>query len=125
MYKDDCACNGKTLSKHVRPAMLAVLASGPTHGYDILQRISDFELFRDDTGPDPSGVYRILKLMEIEGLVSSNWEFGDSGPARRQFTITDEGVDCLRHWVETLSRYRSGLGELLGVMEHALREPSR
>jgi len=28
MDKDDCACKGKTLSKHIRPAVLAFLATG-------------------------------------------------------------------------------------------------
>lgn len=116
----DCACTGKTLSKHIRPAVLAVLAEGPTHGYDIMQRLEQIRLFSDVGAPDASGIYRALKLMEVEGLVSSDWELGDSGPARRQFTITGDGRDCLAQWVTTLTRYRDDLGQLLDVMKASM-----
>ena len=118
----DCACMGKTLSKHIRPAVLAILASGPTHGYDIMRRLGEFELFSECSSPDASGVYRVLKSMELEGMVHSNWDLGDSGPARRRFSITGDGLDCLRHWVKTLERYRQGVGELLELVVQSLPE---
>lgn len=122
MDVNDCACNGKTLGKHVRPAVLAVLSSGPTHGYDIAQRLGRLRMFQDGSEPDASGIYRMLKLMEIEGLVHGDWQFGDSGPARRQFSITADGTDCLRHWVGSLVRYREGIDELLNLMRSNLPE---
>jgi len=112
----DCACSGKTLGKHVRPAVLAILAAGPTHGYDIAQQLSQLAMFQDGSEPDASGIYRMLKLMEVEGLVHSDWQFGDSGPARRQVAITEDGRDCLRRWIDSLTRYREGIDELLGLM---------
>lgn len=62
----DCACTGKTLAKHLRPAVLAVLAKVPTHGYDIMQRLEGMRLFNDVGAPDASGVYRALKVMQVE-----------------------------------------------------------
>jgi DNA-binding PadR family transcriptional regulator len=118
----DCACTGKTLGKHVRPAVLAVLAGGPTHGYDIAQRLGQMRMFQDGSEPDASGIYRMLKLMEVEGLVHGDWLLGDSGPARRQFSITADGTDCLRRWVDSLARYREGIDELLHLMQSALPE---
>ncbi len=112
----ECACSGKTLGKHVRPAVLAILAAGPTHGYEIAQKLSQMVMFQDGAEPDASGIYRILKLMELEGLVHSDWQFGDSGPARRRITITEDGRHCLRRWIEALTRYRDGLDELLALM---------
>jgi len=121
---NDCACSGKTLAKHVRPAVLAVLATGPTHGYDIAQKLSQLAMFQDGTEPDASGIYRMLKLMEAEGLVHSDWQFGDSGPARRQVAITEEGRACLARWVESLNRYRDGIDELLALMRASLQGES-
>jgi DNA-binding PadR family transcriptional regulator len=118
----DCACTGKTLGKHVRPAVLAVLSSGPTHGYGIAQRLGRLRMFQDGSEPDASGIYRMLKLMEVEGLVHSDWQLGDSGPARRQFSVTADGTDCLRHWVDSLTRYREGIDELLHLMRSSLPE---
>jgi DNA-binding PadR family transcriptional regulator len=116
MELTDCACSGKTLGKHVRPAVLAILALGPTHGYDLAHKLSQLAMFQDGSEPDASGVYRMLKLMEVEGLVHSDWQFGDSGPARRQVTITEDGLDCLRRWIGSLTRYRDGIDELLALM---------
>lgn len=119
---NDCACSGKTLAKHVRPAVLAILAAGPTHGYDIAQRLSHLAMFQDGTEPDASGIYRMLKLMEVEGLVHSDWQFGDSGPARRQMAITAAGRECLRRWITSLTRYRDGIDELLALMRTNLHD---
>jgi DNA-binding PadR family transcriptional regulator len=116
MELGDCACTGKTLGKHVRPAVLAVLAAGPTHGYDIAQKLGQLAMFQDGSEPDASGIYRMLRLMEVEGLVHSDWQFGDSGPARRRVAITEDGRDCLRRWIDSLTRYRDGIDELLALM---------
>ena len=118
----DCACSGKSLGKHVRPAVLAILARGPTHGYDLAQQLSQMAMFQDGAEPDASGIYRMLKLMEVEGLVHSDWQLTDSGPARRQVAITADGRDCLRRWVDSLTRYRAGLDELLALMHASLKE---
>jgi DNA-binding PadR family transcriptional regulator len=112
----ECACSGRTLGKHVRPAALAVLAAGPTHGYDIAQKLSQLAMFQGGSESDASVIYRILKLMEVEGLVHGDWQLGDSGPARRRVAITEDGRDCLRRWIESLTRYRDGIDELLVLM---------
>jgi hypothetical protein len=54
---------------------VAVLSQAPTHGYVLVQRVAELDLFAGGA-PDPSGVYRTLKDMEREGLVTSAWETG-------------------------------------------------
>jgi DNA-binding PadR family transcriptional regulator len=95
---------------------LAVLAAGPTHGYDIAQKLGRLAMFQGGTESDASVIYRMLKLMEAEGLVHSDWQLGDSGPARRRVEITEDGMDCLRRWIESLTRYRDSIDELLVLM---------
>jgi len=68
----------------IRTALLAVLAEGPGHGYDLMQTLED------KTGgawrPSPGSVYPTLQLLEDEGLVRSTERDG-----KRVFEITEAG----------------------------------
>jgi DNA-binding PadR family transcriptional regulator len=64
-----CPCTGCNLDKFIQPAVLAVLAEGATHGYHVVQRLSEMPMFRGQV-PDITGVYRFLKAMEDRGLVA-------------------------------------------------------
>lgn len=96
----------------LRPILLLLLAEGPSHGYDLLERTAALGLER----ADPGGLYRTLRAMEQEDLVQSWWEASSSGPARRTYALTDEGLDWLhasagalretaRHLAAYLDRY--------------------
>ena len=108
----NCACDGATLPRLVRPWIMTMLAAGDAHGYDIARRLAERRMFAGRE-PDPPGIYRALGEMEAQGLLSSCWSLGDSGPAKRIFSLTDEGRACLRRWQESLAEYRAGLDELL------------
>jgi len=114
-----CPCTGKNLARLVHPAILAVLAQESLHGYLILERLADAAMFRDQP-PDPAGVYRILKTMEQEGLMTCAWDLQSSGPARRQYTITGKGIACLRTWLETLINYRNSVDILIKTVQLSL-----
>jgi len=115
MDLDQCACSGRTLDRLLRPAVLALLARGKSHGYDLAQRLQDVELFAE-IPPDTSGVYKALKSMEEEGLVSASWELGDAGPAKRRYALTKDGKACLKRWAETLENYRNQIDGLLAIL---------
>jgi poly-beta-hydroxybutyrate-responsive repressor len=112
---DRCVCSGKTLVRLLRPAILAVLSRAPTHGYVLVQRLAELDLFSSGS-PDPSGVYRTLRDMEQEGLVTSTWETGNGGPAKRRYELADGGAACLLRWADTLQRYRTQIDGLLGLL---------
>lgn len=40
---------------------------------------------------NPAIVYRNLRNLEFDGLVTSNWEIVSSSPARRVYKITEDG----------------------------------
>ena len=117
-----CACSGKTLDRLLRPVVLAMLARAGTHGYDLVQQLGRLELFADSP-PDTSGIYKILKSMEKEGLVSSDWDLGDHGPAKRSYALTRDGRTCLKHWAETLRAYRAQIDGLLEILDASGIEP--
>ena len=114
-----CACSGKTLARLVRPATLAVLAKGPTHGYVVSERLK--AMMPTDQGPDHSGVYRTLKLMEEEGLVSSCVETPEAGPMRRRYALTPRGRACLDQWLGTLRGYRRSIHAIIALADSAGR----
>ncbi len=123
MDLDQCACSGKTLARLLAPAMLALLARGKAHGYEIVQRLHDLEMFVE-VPPDTSGVYKALKLMEEKGLVSAHWEFGNAGPAKRSYALTRDGLACLQRWTETLENYRAQIDGLLAILDLKRKLPA-
>lgn len=93
----------------LRFSLLVLLAEGHAHGYDLLEQLGELGHRR----VDPGGLYRSLRAMEQEQLVTSWWEPSQSGPARRTYAVTDEGRDWMRVWAAALSESHRLLGELL------------
>lgn len=111
-----CPCSGKNLDRLLRPTILGILAREKTHGYDLVQRLNELNIF-SDLPPDASGVYKLLKSMEEEGLISANWEFVNTRPAKRSYALTKDGMTCLRNWAETLAGYRDQINTLLTILD--------
>jgi DNA-binding PadR family transcriptional regulator len=116
-----CPCSGKTLARLLQPAAMAVLAAEPLHGYSIAERLQSLAVCQGHR-PDPTGLYRLLKSMEKEGLVVSSWDLADSGPARRRYALTAQGRACLNRWKRTLDLYHQAVGELLAVLTRPPRQ---
>lgn len=84
----------------LRWGVLELLADGPLHGYELWWRLSA----RGDTrSRTPGGVHRALRALEDDGLVTSDWEIGDYGPARRVYTIARKGRRALQSQAATLA----------------------
>ncbi len=113
-----CPCSGGTLDKLIQPAILAVLAEGPSHGYLIAERIAAMPTFVGEK-PDLSGVYRFLKGMESKGMVVSSWDTPGRGHAKRLYEITPDGEACLARWIETLEQYLATISGLLRTIRAA------
>ena len=109
-----CPCEGKTLEKFIRPAILIVLAENDASGYSIVSRLSEMPV-QDGKKPNAAGVYRALNSMEEEGVVSSNWEISTSGPAKKVYQLTEHGKDCLCKWMMTLTAYKQAIDDLLVI----------
>ncbi len=80
---------------YLRPCLLLLLAEGTSHGYELLDQITELGVDR----VDPGGLYRCLRAMDEEGLVRSSWEPSAAGPARRTYELTDEG----REWLHVVA----------------------
>jgi DNA-binding PadR family transcriptional regulator len=91
-------------------ALLLELADRPTHGYELLELLP--ELSGDDR-VDVGNLYRTLRSLEDEGLVSSEWSADLPGPTKRTYTLTDEGREVLVAWLRAVAGLRDGLGAFL------------
>jgi poly-beta-hydroxybutyrate-responsive repressor len=72
---------------HLKACLLLVLAEAPVHGYDLHTLLVPFGMGTVDRG----FLYRTLRLMEAEGLVTSAWDPSPAGPARRTYQVTEAG----------------------------------
>lgn len=114
-----CPCKGSNLDKMIQPAILGALAEKELHGYKIIQRISETSMF-NGTKPDPTGIYRYLKNMEGNGLITSSWDTPNCGPAKRTFKITKNGYKCLYTWILTLEDYKNAIETFLNETRNTI-----
>jgi len=94
---------------YLKPCLLLLLAEGPSHGYELLEQVRRLGI----QGAEPGGLYRYLRSMEKEELVSSWWEPSQAGPARRTYILTDAGRRALLTSVDSLRDVRQLLVDLL------------
>jgi poly-beta-hydroxybutyrate-responsive repressor len=92
------------------PALLLLLSEGPAHGYDLLDRLP--ELLPEER-IDMGNLYRVLRGLEEEGIVDSEWDAGAPGPAKRVYELTDDGRALLDAWAEGLGGAAESIGAFL------------
>lgn len=104
IYMEDFNVPGGTrLPKNfMTPWVLLVLKQWNLHGYLLLQQLNRMGF----TDVDHATLYRELRRLEKEGYVSSQWETGNSGPARRVYSITEAGEQMLLGWTDVVSGYQ-------------------
>lgn len=94
-------------------ALLMLLAERPTHGYELLELLPP--LMAEDR-VDVGNLYRVLRALEEEGLVQSEWSADLPGPAKRTYTLTDLGRAALAAWLTALEELE---GEVTRFLERA------
>ena len=115
----DCACAG---AGHAYPErgwiqflILRILHEKSSYGYQLLE-----ELEKRSGGYHklmPGSIYTILRRMEHRGLLRSEWEKVESGPDRRLYRLTDEGVAVLRSGLEAVVSRRELTEDLVKFYE--------
>lgn len=85
--------------------LLLLLRNWSAYGYQLIQTLMVAGL----GAVDPASVYRTLRELEREGLVTSTWDPQDSGAARRMYTLTGAGEEYLRLWARQLEQYQNVL----------------
>jgi poly-beta-hydroxybutyrate-responsive repressor len=101
------------VERFTEPALLLLLRERPAHGYELLERIEELAGEPIDMG----NLYRILRALEEEGLVRSEWQSDAPGPARRSYELTGAGRKLLDTWAESLRAMHRRIGGFLDRYE--------
>ncbi|HSJ74390.1 MAG TPA: PadR family transcriptional regulator [Miltoncostaeaceae bacterium] len=92
------------VERFVEPALLLLLAERPMHGYELLDLVPG--IAREERRVDLGNLYRLLRSLEEEGIVDSEWNESLPGPAKRVYRLTDSGRELLARWAEALGEAR-------------------
>ncbi|MEM2126326.1 MAG: PadR family transcriptional regulator [Candidatus Methanosuratincola sp.] len=94
-------------------AILSLLREREMHGGSIHQALKE----RFGVEPAKAIVYTMLRRMEEAGLVVSAWDTTESGPAKRVYRITQEGLDYFEEATGKLRNTAKIIRILLGEEE--------
>ena len=87
------------VERFTEPALLLLLRERPAHGYDLLERLPELT---GEQRVEMGNLYRLLRALEEEELVTSEWDDDSPGPAKRRYAITEHGSHLLDQWADAL-----------------------
>jgi PadR family transcriptional regulator len=102
------------VERFVEPSILLLLRERPLHGYELIERLPELA---GEGRIDVGNLYRLLRALEAEGLVSSEWSAELPGPAKRTYELTPEGRRLLDRWAEALLEAQSDVQSFLDRYE--------
>ena len=98
------------VERFVEPSLLLLLRERPHHGYELIERLPELAgAGRIDVG----NLYRLLRALEAEGIVTSEWSADLPGPAKRTYELTSEGRRLLDRWAEALREAQQTIGKFV------------
>jgi DNA-binding PadR family transcriptional regulator len=87
------------VERFVEPALLLLLSEGSSHGYELAEQLADLlKVERVDYG----NLYRMLRGLEAEDVVTSAWNDELPGRSKRTYELTPNGEALLERWVSSL-----------------------
>lgn len=87
------------VERFIEPALLLTLDEGPSHGYDLAEQLAAvIGMERVDYG----NLYRLLRGLEQEGIVTSEWNDELPGRSKRTYELTEAGRHLLAGWAGSL-----------------------
>jgi PadR family transcriptional regulator, regulatory protein PadR len=101
---------GGRIERFQVPALLLLLRERGAHGYDLLERLPELT---GESRVDVGNLYRVLRALEEQGLVSSEWDESLPGPAKRTYELTDAGGEALDRWASSLADTRMRIDRFL------------
>jgi len=121
---DTAALAGAGFGEHrrslIETALLVALVEARGHGYELVERAQ--QLIGDQIYVDSGSVYRILRLLEEAGTITSSWEAGIAGPQRRTYAVLPPGRELLRSWAEVLAARGNAFLDLSKIAQERLTQ---
>ena len=96
---------------YLDPVVLAVLSTGPLHGYAVIEELKARSGGELDL---PEGtVYPALHRLERKGLIESEWKESENGRMAKFYALTRTGRKQLTDELEQWQRYSQAIGWVL------------
>ena len=99
----------------LQSCLLVLLHREPGYGYSLMDGLQEFGFQPEYI--DISIIYRALRDMQANELVSDSWDDNSLGPQRRVYTITPQGEEVLAGWIENLRQRRKEIEALEAAYE--------
>ena len=99
----------------LQSCLLVLLHREPGYGYSLMDGLQEFGF--EPEYIDISIIYRALRDMQANELVSDSWDDNSLGPQRRVYTITPQGEEVLAGWIENLRQRRKEIEALEAAYE--------
>ena len=99
----------------LQSCLLVLLHREPGYGYSLMDGLQEFGFQPEYM--DISIIYRALRDMQTNELVSDSWDDNSLGPQRRVYTITPQGEEGLAGWIENLRQRRKEIEALEAAYE--------
>lgn len=102
------------LYRFVEPVLLFLLRrKGRAYGYELASDVREYAFTNAEI--EVAALYRVLRQLEQNECLTSEWDVAGSGPARRVYALTPQGEQHLEEWV-------SVLGHMCGAMARFVTE---
>ncbi|MFC2156879.1 PadR family transcriptional regulator [Acidobacteriota bacterium] len=98
-----------------KPIILSLLLSGESYGYQILKRVRQVSGGKMEWSS--AMLYPVMRRMERDGLIRSDWRVSEKNRMRKYYTLTDLGRQELEVEKERWISIQDALRELWTTAE--------
>lgn len=91
--------------------LLRIIYEKPSYGYEIIGNIKKITVTKHKIKTGTA--YTLLRRMEKRGLVKSVWKENEPKPDKRVYTITREGKEYLKIWLEFIIQRKKIITKLV------------
>ena len=121
--QEKCDCPSGRMIRFIEPCLLFLLSQKTSYGYELMDKLEQLRFLED--APDPAMIYRTLRYLEKEGFVKSKWDTRGAGPAKRNYEITQEGIDLLHGWARGIKQRKDALDKFLGLYKKYFKDKNK
>ncbi len=117
---ESCNCHnsGPQIRGFLIPCLLLLLVKEESHGYQLIERLGQLSYYKNL--PDAGVIYRHLRKLENENMVTSVLTPGGGGPARKVYSISEKGKDCLLTWHSGFKNLKHSVDGILKELENTV-----
>ncbi|GAB1483716.1 helix-turn-helix transcriptional regulator [Treponema sp.] len=110
-----CDLKNQKMGRFLEICLLLLLFDHEGYGYGLIEQLADFGFTGDEL--NIGSLYRSLRKLEDQDLVSSVWEETSQGPKRRVYTITEQGKGDLHNWIPILKERKARIEQVIDTYE--------